>query len=304
MPTLPVVPEQVQRTPDMLERYIETLSHQSPAQSSPAPSPTPSLASSPALSPAQTTVQRTSENAPFRHINRYRDPRVLARAVEPNSSSLQSELALTGNESTAVLPQARVASAMPLASATIQRTLANVKEERAVEFPMTQRMDAPVVGQVAEASPALQRSPEQKSKREKNAGRKSLRVQPPSARASSVVRRSALPLAKLRTAPHEQVAQRDVDDVDNAFVGASAANSARARVQTENFGGTDVAGRNGIIQRSADQQTAPGAPVQTEQRQKADDDAPDLDRLARAILPVIKRMLAIERDRRNPRPPL
>jgi hypothetical protein len=27
----------------------------------------------------------------------------------------------------------------------------------------------------------------------------------------------------------------------------------------------------------------------------------DLDRLARAILPVVKRMLAIERDRRNPR---
>jgi hypothetical protein len=28
----------------------------------------------------------------------------------------------------------------------------------------------------------------------------------------------------------------------------------------------------------------------------------DLDRLATAILPLIKRMLAVERDRRNPRP--
>jgi hypothetical protein len=192
---------------------------------------------------------------------------------------------------------------MPLASATIQRTLASVKEQREAEFPITQGMEAPVIGQVAaDASPALQRSPEQKSKREKNAGRKPLRVQPPSSRASSVVRRSALPLAKLRTAPDKQVAQRDVDDVDNAFVGASAANSARARVQTENFGG---AARNGVIQRAADQQTTlPVATVRAEPQQKADDDAPDLDRLARAILPVIKRMLAIERERRNPRPPL
>src|SRR5262249_53473581 len=64
---------------------------------------------------------------------------------------------------------------------------------------------------------SVQRSPE--SKPGKNSERKAVRVKSP----SSTIRRSPLPLAKLRTSSNKQVVQRDGDDIDTSesHVGSS-----------------------------------------------------------------------------------
>src|SRR5262249_32486327 len=45
--------------------------------------------------------------APFRPINRYRDPRVLSRSIETTQPLIWADLPLTRSEPSAVLPQAR-----------------------------------------------------------------------------------------------------------------------------------------------------------------------------------------------------
>ena len=241
---------------------------------------------------APPAIQRTPEVAPFRPINRYRDPRVLARSVEPSQPVLQANLPLSRTESPAVLPQARMIAPMPLATKSnsaanvaVQRQMANVNEAMRVESPAPGGASAP----------AIQRSPEKSNGRTRPAEHRAIRVHAPLSRRAAAVRRSPLPLSKLRTSSSEPVVQRTLDDPVETYTGATLANSRRGTVQTQNLGGdnAEVTNRNaanGIVTN-----VAPVVP----ENGNAKDAAPDLDRLARAILPVIKRMLAIERDRHN-----
>jgi hypothetical protein len=242
---------------------------------------------------APPAIQRTPEVAPFRPINRYRDPRVLARSVEPSQPVLQANLPLSRTESPAVLPQARMIAPMPLATKSnsaanvaVQRQMANVNE--------AMRVEAPAPGGVS--APAIQRSPEKSNGRTRPAEHRAIRVHAPLSRRAAAVRRSPLPLSKLRTSSSTPVVQRTQDDPVETYAGATLANSRRGTVQTQNLGGdnAEVTSRNG----SANGLVTNVAPVESENG-NARDAAPDLDRLARAILPVIKRMLAIERDRHN-----
>jgi hypothetical protein len=95
-----------------------------------------------------------------------------------------------------------------------------------------------------------------------------------------------LPLAKKNgSSQNSEAMQQDsqAGKNDDSFVGSSKGNSQRGNEVTQNLGGSQ--GANG--------QVSNGNP--------GDQPVPDLDRLARAILPEVKRMLAIERDRRAPR---
>jgi hypothetical protein len=105
------------------------------------------------------------------------------------------------------------------------------------------------------------------------------------------VRRAPLPLAKKKpTAEVQETIQRHPEPKTEQFIGASAANSSRGTTTSQSVGAS-----NG------------GSPAPSTTASESDsqgnkkDSAPDLDRLARAILPTIKQMLAIERDRKNTR---
>jgi hypothetical protein len=273
--------------------------------------PEPQSDSSPAAEPA-------SEATPFRPINRYRDPRVMARAAE-TKPLITSDMPLSVHNRPGVLPQAReAASSKTLPAAQVQRTLAddhNVRGGRTGAPEMTPAAAQAARPQVQrEASPDLhtfaprpaaaqssgrqqatssttqsstaQRSSSRSASASKGTSTSSKSTSNISTQSEPTVQRSSLPLAKSRTAEKE-VVQRDPTDRDT-FVGSTAGMSGRAKTQVEK------------------------PDIQKEKRAKSpcedcDDDSDEkteaeLDRIARAILPVIKRMMAIERDRRNVRP--
>jgi hypothetical protein len=159
-------------------------------------------------------------------------------------------------------------------------------------------MERTTVGQMPiGAPPLIQRTPEENGAAEKRPSHRAVRVPPPSSRPK--VQRAPLPLAKQRTS--SKVIQRTEDDeVPETYLGTTAGDGARGSTQTQNLGGSDAnfASKNSIMNSDNGQSDGSGSGDKKDEKK----DAPDLDRLARAILPIIKRMLSVERNRRNPRP--
>jgi hypothetical protein len=292
----------VQRTPEVRVESMSTSSE----LASPVPT-SPTSATTVDAQAASQTVQRTTEfvqrtstpqeanraaatstissnvgdSSPFRPINRYRDPRVLARSTEASQATVQSDLPLTQGAPAAILPQARVSPPLPLATPRVQRTPAStgnvapnvvsVNDVRERVAPAT--VDAPTVQRRSESATTQPTRERAKSSEGKS------------------VRRAPLPLAKKRpTTEAQESIQRYPDHKSELFIGASAANSMRGTTSSQSVGASNGG--------------SPGSST-TESESKGDvkneNSAPDLDRLARAILPTIKQMLAIERDRKNMR---
>jgi hypothetical protein len=119
---------------------------------------------------------------------------------------------------------------------------------------------------------------------------------------ASTVRRVPLPLAKLRTtksassstsavtSSSQETIQRSPTSTSEAFVGATAGNGPRGLTQSENLGGVLPQSTRDPVYSSGDRGGEDGNENKKE---------PDLDRLARAIVPLVKRMLKIERERRT-----
>jgi len=83
-------------------------------------------------------------------------------------------------------------------------------------------------------------------------------------------------------------------DQDESFVGTSISQSPRGNTTSEEVTGEPL--DQGNESGEGDEDIAPGSCSDSKNGNE------DLDRLAMAILPVIKHMLAVERDRINPRP--
>jgi hypothetical protein len=209
---------------------------------------------------------------------------------------------LTSNEPSAILPQARLAPSMPLAKAAVQRAPTKEAVQSMPTLPAVGRVES-IAGAQNEvgASPVIQRSPEEKGKSTKANSQKAIRVKTPSTSKSSSVRRSPLPLAKRLSGSANKVVQRAlVEKETEVFSGASATVSSRGFTQTQNLGGSEVVSANNAM---SDEQSAMPSAIETssEPSETPGRDMPNLDRLARAILPLVRRMLMIERERRNPR---
>ena len=112
--------------------------------------------------------------------------------------------------------------------------------------------------------------------------------------------RTAMPLAKppvrSSSAAAQSVVQRKENDGEHreAFVGSSAASGPQFidgpdRADRSESQGSNAAAREGVSSLSA--YVPPDVEAETQ-------DQPDLDLLARAILPLVKRMMALERERR------
>jgi hypothetical protein len=254
--------------------------------------------------PSQPLVQRESMGEAFRPLTRLRDPRLSTRLSESVVPPRVKELPLNLLESTAVLPQARTPAAMPLASERVQR--------RAVaQTALTERTGPELVPQVGNAAfaaspiassvvPHIQRMPDIQRDSTRNASRQAAnreRTRAVSVRPKEKVRRSPMPLAKVTRATRTESVQREPEEIRETFVGSTAGNSARASTQTENLG---VSGENHSMNSLPNSQSDSHQNNHQNEQRADNAAAPDLDRLARAILPVVKRMLAIERDRRNP----
>jgi hypothetical protein len=277
--------------------------------------------------PAEPLPEVTSEAAPFRPINRYRDPRVLARSIEPSQPLLQSDLPLSRSQP----PQSRsTVSSMPLAAVKVQRSFDD--EQVYAENDYAEGLSN-IFGEASAASVEVaaggtstwdhgrvQRSPEPRQELAARAQRKqantastrasskpspsarsitsdprmsathtgTTRTQESSVRPAPSVQRAPLTLAKSRTATGKDVVQRDkeTDEVGEKFVGVTEGSSPRSTTQPEMLKGARATSKN------------PCEDCDDDDGKKLEK---DLDRLARAILPVVKRMMAIERDRRNPR---
>jgi hypothetical protein len=285
------------------------------------------LLTTPSDDPSVPSVQRTPETKatpaneppPFQPINRYRDPRVLARAVEPSQPVVQSDLPLNRSTSAAVLPQART---LPAAESTRQSTGASTLQRTIAETAALNWPDDPISGgfgladrsQLAANAPVrVQRSPERHTERtsERTSERSIERATRPSpavravpsstpATRSATVQRAPLPLAKLPGVTTQDVIQRSPDK-EETFVGSSKGVSRRALTQTENLKGKDEE-EDDEDEETKLEKERDDDPCEDCDKDKDEKEAKELERLARAILPVVKRMLAIERDRANPRP--
>jgi hypothetical protein len=198
---------------------------------------------------------------------------------------------LRRNTPTAVLPQARLETPAAVADEGIQR-MATMMPEQSDKRPSAE-------GHVSlSAPPNIQRNSTKERVQEKAADRKAVQAHSASSRASSGVRRAPLPLAKLRTQPSQPTVQRTDDELlKEQFLGVAAAGGARGTTQSENLGG-------GAMRQSPD---APGsddsgseddAENNEHDNSNAKQSPPNLDHLARAIVPIVKRMLTIERERR------
>jgi len=90
---------------------------------------------------------------------------------------------------------------------------------------------------------------------------------------------------------------QDQDNTEENFVGSSMSNSPLGNSTSTEIEGEDIQNQHDWANDLPDIATTGSC---TDRRSRAGDK--DLDNLAMAILPLIKRMLAVERDRRNPRP--
>jgi len=91
--------------------------------------------------------------------------------------------------------------------------------------------------------------------------------------------------------------KQDKDATEEPFVGASLTNSSLGNSTSQEIEGEDLQNQQDW---AADLPDIASTGSCTDRRSSAGDK--DLDNLAMAILPLIKRMLAVERDRRNPHP--
>jgi hypothetical protein len=258
--------------------------------------PAPSVQlNTPATTRAEPGVQVTPEFvhparevAPFLPINRYRDPRVLARKVDGTQSPALADLPLNRVEPAGVLPQARSTPPLPFVATRVQRQRAVTATE----------IDLPQIG--SNAPMRVRRRVDEKSERSQPREARRSQSSPHSGIRTSTVQRTPLPLAKLRTGTNGHVVQRDpTTDLDDSFVGSTSTVSSRGKTQTENLGGVDLQTRKAAMKKK-EEAAKKSSPASCDEEGSNGKDQ-DLDRLARAILPVVKRMLAIERDRRDPR---
>jgi len=363
---MPSAPEGLQRTPETLPQPATppAITSEPPAQPTlqrtPAVMPTPPItpvapsSPQPLISPAAIfpraleQIQRTpdahvesapammwdapeTDVAPFRPINRYRDPRVLSRSIDTSQSLILADLPLTRSEPTALLPQARPAPTLPLATPGIQRSfdqrLAQSESpdidlrqfvypvSNLNEFVHRKESQAPSTRIQAAKGEArtVQRSQDEKAEPQKSTSRRAVRVPLSSPRTSTqtrTVQRSPLPLAKLRTKTNnghiqrDKQPQHDEQDVEGQqqiqveeYIGPTESQSGNNSTAPEDLQSEAMLQMGQWGNDLPDVATTGSC---TDSKSRTGDK--DLDRLAIAILPLIKRMLAVERDRRNPRP--
>ena len=297
------LPAPVTPVPPIVQRAAVDAGDETPAPTSVVPPAMPSgMASEPPL-------QRVAGEPSFHPITRHRDPRILARKVEPSRPVIQPDLALSRNEALAVLPQARVASA-PSVADVVQRTPVHTAQRLAVEAPVSKVSGPASIGPVPmTASPSIQRSPDETTVADRpvadlSVASERVRVQSVSPRSSSVIRRTPLTLAKLRVSSSQSTVQREeTEEVGrDSFIGASAGDGIRGSTEPQRMSGITVQqSKSPVLQRNPSTPSSEDEGIEdesSEQNETRRQEAPNLDLIARAIVPLVKRMLTIERERR------
>jgi hypothetical protein len=224
------------------------------------------------VAPSAPDVQRRTVDraASLSHV---RDPRVLARRPSQVMPPARPSLPLSERHAPAVLPQTQP-PVQETPAATIQRALDVVAAEE-VRSPAAALAAADVIQRTAES--------------------RSRPVQPPRRAVREKKQRAALPLAKLRSGQTTVQRTPEEEERRETFIGASEGSGPQS-ISGPDQARRSASSRTGDV--SGTQASVIGvAPVAPQEETEATEQ-PDLDLLARAILPLVKRMIALERERR------
>jgi hypothetical protein len=227
------------------------------------------------IGPAQSArdpIRRMS--APGGAIAQARDPRLLARRRAPASPPAALWMALSARRPLAVLPQAH---ATP--SATVQRmpvATSLAPQVGAVRPPTVTPQSADAVQRAAETRQSV------RSARRTEQGKR---------------QRAALPLVKALAKTRPATVQRQTEDDERRenFIGASEASG------PQSVSGPDQSARrrSSSAAEPVSESSLPLSSYTPPDTETEPGEGPDLDLLARAILPLVKRMMALERERRS-----